>query len=281
MKLDETGADGLVPISSLGNEYFRHDPDSQTLTGERSRRVIGLGQRVTVRLAEAAPITGGLLFELLEVEGRRMPTPPRRASAEPPAPQARPAPHSSAPRTTGATGGADHGTRFVTGLGAGAGLRDPRRLARCDGSARPLQKRQDQGDVQMTRTFGLAALVLRRHPRPAPPRRRPPMSFFVTSANPGKGGDLGGLAGADAWCATLAEAAGVTGRTWRAYLSTAAENARDRIGSGPWYNAKGEKIADDVASLHGDANASPRPPPSTRRATSSTAVATRPTATTS
>ena len=80
MKLDETGADGLVPISSLGNEYFRYDPDSQTLTGERSRRVIGLGQRVTVRLAEAAPITGGLLFELLEIEGRRMPTPPRRGT---------------------------------------------------------------------------------------------------------------------------------------------------------------------------------------------------------
>jgi ribonuclease R len=78
VKLDETGADGLVPISSLGNEYFRHDADTQTLTGERTRRVIGLGQRVTVRLAEAAPITGGLLFEILEIEGRRMPTPPRR-----------------------------------------------------------------------------------------------------------------------------------------------------------------------------------------------------------
>ena len=83
VKLDETGADGLVPISSLGTEYFRYDPDVQTLTGERSRRSIGLGQRVTVRLSEAVPITGGLLFELLEIEGRRMPTPPRRAG-EPP-----------------------------------------------------------------------------------------------------------------------------------------------------------------------------------------------------
>ena len=83
VKLDETGADGLVPISSLGTEYFRYDPDAQTLTGERSRRSIGLGQRVTVRLSEAVPITGGLLFELLEIEGRRMPTPPRRAG-EPP-----------------------------------------------------------------------------------------------------------------------------------------------------------------------------------------------------
>src|SRR5690606_2110946 len=61
VKLDESGADGLVPISSLGREYFHHDPDTQTLTGERSRRVLGLGQRVLVRLAEAVPITGGLL----------------------------------------------------------------------------------------------------------------------------------------------------------------------------------------------------------------------------
>ncbi len=77
VKLDETGADGLVPISSLGREYFAYDPDAQTLTGETSRRVLGLGQRVLVRLAEAAPITGGLLFELLEVEGRSFR--PRRA----------------------------------------------------------------------------------------------------------------------------------------------------------------------------------------------------------
>jgi ribonuclease R len=74
VKLDETGADGLVPISALGREYFRHDPDSQTLTGETSRRVIGLGQRVTVRLAEAVPVTGGLLFDLIAVEGRELPT---------------------------------------------------------------------------------------------------------------------------------------------------------------------------------------------------------------
>ena len=80
------------------------------------------------------------------------------------------------------------------------------------------------------------------------------MSFFVTSAGPGKGADLGGLAGADAHCQSLADAAGSSGKTWRAYLSTSAENAKDRIGAGPWSNAKGEKIADDVASLHGDAN---------------------------
>jgi hypothetical protein len=80
------------------------------------------------------------------------------------------------------------------------------------------------------------------------------MSFFITSAGLGKGANLGGLDGADGHCTSLAEAAGVTGKTWRAYLSTTTVDARDRIGSGPWYNAKGEKIADDVASLHSDAN---------------------------
>jgi hypothetical protein len=80
------------------------------------------------------------------------------------------------------------------------------------------------------------------------------MSFFITSQGLGKGADLGGLAGADAHCQSLAEAAGSSGKTWRAYLSTSTENAKDRIGSGPWLNQKGEKIADDVASLHSDAN---------------------------
>ena len=86
------------------------------------------------------------------------------------------------------------------------------------------------------------------------------MTFFVTSAGPGKGGDLGGLDGADKHCATLAQAAGVTGKTWRAYLSTQADggkaaiNARDRIGAGPWTNAKGAVIARSVADLHGASN---------------------------
>lgn len=80
------------------------------------------------------------------------------------------------------------------------------------------------------------------------------MSFFVTSSNPGRGGDLGGLEGADAHCQQLAQAAGAGGKTWRAYLSTSRVNARDRIGSGPWYNAKGELIARNVAELHSDAN---------------------------
>lgn len=87
---------------------------------------------------------------------------------------------------------------------------------------------------------------------------QPPMTFFVTSRGPGKGADLGGLAGADAHCQALAAAAGAGNRTWHAYLSTQARgnqpavNARDRIGQGPWHNAGGLKIADKLADLHGD-----------------------------
>ena len=83
------------------------------------------------------------------------------------------------------------------------------------------------------------------------------MSFFVTSAGPGNGANLGGLDGADKHCQTLAAAAGAGAKTWRAYLSTqgqGAVNARDRIGKGPWVNAKGATIAKDVADLHGAAN---------------------------
>lgn len=80
------------------------------------------------------------------------------------------------------------------------------------------------------------------------------MSFFITSVNPGNGADLGGLEGADAYCGTLAEAAGVTGKTWAAYLSSSAENARDRIGSGPWTNANGVVVAQSVDDLHSDSN---------------------------
>jgi hypothetical protein len=83
------------------------------------------------------------------------------------------------------------------------------------------------------------------------------MSFFVTSAGPGKGADLGGLAGADRHCQQLASAVGAGARTWHAYLSTqgaGAVNARDRIGKGPWLNAKGVAIAKDVAELHGANN---------------------------
>lgn len=72
VKLDETGADGIIPISHLGREYFHHDPDARTLTGEKSRTVIGLGMKATVRLAEAVLVTGGLMFELLTLNGKPM-----------------------------------------------------------------------------------------------------------------------------------------------------------------------------------------------------------------
>ena len=85
-----------------------------------------------------------------------------------------------------------------------------------------------------------------------------PMTFFITSIGNGNGANLGGLAGADAHCQKLAQAAGAGNRTWHAYLSTSAAdgkpavNARDRIGNGPWANAKGTVIARDLAHLHGD-----------------------------
>jgi hypothetical protein len=84
-----------------------------------------------------------------------------------------------------------------------------------------------------------------------------PMSFFITSKGSGNGGNLGGLAGADRICQTLAEAAGQGARTWRAYLSTqgqGAVNARDRIGAGPWFNARGAQIAQNVEQLHSTGN---------------------------
>jgi hypothetical protein len=82
------------------------------------------------------------------------------------------------------------------------------------------------------------------------------MSFFITSEGSGNGGDLGGLAGADAHCQALAESAGVGDSTWRAYLSTSGANgeppveARSRIGEGPWHNADGVMIAEDLTDLH-------------------------------
>jgi hypothetical protein len=94
----------------------------------------------------------------------------------------------------------------------------------------------------------------------APAQQSSDMSFFITSAGPGNGADLGGLEGADQHCQQLAEAVGAGGRTWRAYLSTqAAEgepaiNARDRIGEGPWQNVQGVVIAADLDELHGDNN---------------------------
>lgn len=91
---------------------------------------------------------------------------------------------------------------------------------------------------------------------PASTNEQPTTSFFITSRGSGDGANLGGLTGADRHCQQLAESAGITGKTWRAYLSAVARdgqpavNARDRIGQGPWYNAKGVKVADNVDDLH-------------------------------
>lgn len=106
----------------------------------------------------------------------------------------------------------------------------------------------------------LSAAVATTSPVDPPPFLQQEMSFFITSVGPGDGANLGGLDGADRHCATLAEAAGVKGKTWHAYLSQqavggkTAVNARDRIGKGPWKNAKGVIVATSVDDLHSDAN---------------------------
>src|ERR1700738_1267138 len=103
----------------------------------------------------------------------------------------------------------------------------------------------------------VASVALSAHPAPA---QSSGTSFFVTSTGIGNGANLGGLAGADNYCQTLAQAAGAGAKTWRAYLSTQAAdgapavNARDRIGKGPWKNSKGVVIAKDVAELHSSGN---------------------------
>ena len=100
--------------------------------------------------------------------------------------------------------------------------------------------------------FGSLAEAQDKGKQKAPP---PPMSFFVTSRPKGDGANYGGLAGADAHCQTLAQEANAGNRTWHAYLSTqgqGAVNARDRIGTGPWYNSRGAMVAKDVSDLHGD-----------------------------
>src|ERR1700755_3261111 len=122
-----------------------------------------------------------------------------------------------------------------------------------------------KGGMKMSKTMGFAVVAAAAlvsvgstvgQAQQAPPQS-PNMTFFVTSAGPGKGADLGGLEGADRHCQTLAQAAGGGGKTWKGYLSTqgtGAVNAKDRIGRGPWVNAKGVTIAKDVADLHGASN---------------------------
>ncbi|WP_406855965.1 lectin [Alsobacter sp. KACC 23698] len=107
------------------------------------------------------------------------------------------------------------------------------------------------------RVIAAASLATVAAPFGAQAQNAAPMSFFVTSVGIGKGGDLGGLTGADQHCQTLAAAAGAGSKNWRAYLSTqgaGAVNARDRIGAGPWVNAKGQVIAKSVDDLHSAAN---------------------------
>src|SRR6476660_1666954 len=107
--------------------------------------------------------------------------------------------------------------------------------------------------------IGTFALIAQEAPRGGAQRGQqppaPPMSFFVTSVGKGDGANYGGLTGADAYCQSMAAAAGRGSSTWHAYLSTqgaGAVNARDRIGAGPWYNARGQRVAMNVAELHGD-----------------------------
>ena len=115
--------------------------------------------------------------------------------------------------------------------------------------------------IRIPLTLSLAAIALALAAcSSAPPAPKAPMSFFVTSANPGKGGDLGGLEGADKYCQQLAAAAGAGDKTWKAYLSSHPRhggtivNARARIGNGPWYNAQGVRVAASVDDLHGPNN---------------------------
>ena len=108
--------------------------------------------------------------------------------------------------------------------------------------------------VRRTISFAACAVLLAFAGASAVEAQQSNMTFFVTSVGVGKGADLGGLAGADRHCQQLAAAVGAGAKTWHAYLSTqgsGAVNARDRIGKGPWQNAKGVVIAKDVAELHG------------------------------
>src|SRR3954447_5845413 len=114
--------------------------------------------------------------------------------------------------------------------------------------------------IERTVTISGLALAAALLAAPSAHAQSADMTFFVTSSGPGKGADLGGLDGADAQCQKLAQAGGAAAKTWRAYLSTQAAdgrpavNAKDRIGKGPWQNAKGVVIAKDVADLHGATN---------------------------
>lgn len=153
------------------------------------------------------------------------------------------------------------------------------RCGRVFGAARRLAERLGRlAPVPIIGAMVLASSVsAQTDPVPTPklPPKGPP-SFFVTSTPIGRGGDLGGLKGADQQCQSLAEAAGLGGRQWRAYLSTQATkdapavNARDRIGKGPWYNIQGMRVATGLSDLHGDTLESARNGPLISRSTALT-----------
>src|SRR5215472_13011360 len=127
------------------------------------------------------------------------------------------------------------------------------------GCAADNQQEDDMKSTMRFSVFALAASMVLGAGASAPAQQAN-MTFYVTSAGSGKGADLGGLAGADRICQSLAQAAGAGSHSWHAYLSTqaadgqAAVDARDRIGHGPWQNVKGVVVAKDVAELHGDNN---------------------------
>lgn len=112
------------------------------------------------------------------------------------------------------------------------------------------------GGVLASGVLGVCLAVAPSAPAAQAPQTPPqPMTFFITSVPKGDGANLGGLVGGDAHCQTLAQAAGRGTATWHAYLSTqggGAVNARDRIGTGPWYNQKGQRVSQNLADLHGD-----------------------------
>jgi hypothetical protein len=123
-------------------------------------------------------------------------------------------------------------------------------------TAAPVLAFSETKEEAMNKTNAVAVLALFALAAPVAAQQSS-MTFFVTSANPGKGAELGGVEGAVRYCQQLASAVGAGSKTWRAYLSTqgaSAVNAKDRIGKGPWQNAKGVVVAKDVADLHGASN---------------------------
>jgi len=156
--------------------------------------------------------------------------------------------------------------RVIQGLRCGGRLCLPLEAEARRRQPRHLQSKVDGRKAEMHKATRLSALAsvmlfsLSLSQGPAEAQDSTAMSFFITSAGPGKGADLGGLAGADRHCQSLAMGVGAGSRTWRAYLSAAASggqaavNARDRIGRGPWQNVKGVVVARDVADLHSDGN---------------------------